>query len=218
MSDPQPTEPTEPTDTGAQPTAEPEPQQPADQPPADGDKGFPDATPVKDMTVEQQAAYWRHQAQKHENAWRGRLGKYTPDQVAELERRSQELKSLEDANKTEEQKRAEREQALVDEASTLKAELERTRAAVKYGLTEDDLAALDGIPADKVDAIAGRLSAGRPPAPKAPSAEGQGSDGKPIDATPDIDAQISEAQKAGNVGLALSLTNQKLVAKATGKD
>lgn len=31
-----------------------------------GDKGFPEATPVSEMTSEQQAAYWKHQSQRHE--------------------------------------------------------------------------------------------------------------------------------------------------------
>lgn len=30
------------------------------------DKGFPDATPLTEMTVEQREAYWKHQARKHE--------------------------------------------------------------------------------------------------------------------------------------------------------
>jgi hypothetical protein len=40
---------------------------PADAPPqADTPDGFPANTAVADMNVEQQAAYWRHQARKHE--------------------------------------------------------------------------------------------------------------------------------------------------------
>lgn len=37
-------------------------------PPQVNDRGFPDNTPWRDMTPEQQVAYWRHQARKHENA------------------------------------------------------------------------------------------------------------------------------------------------------
>lgn len=32
--------------------------------------GYPDETPVKDMAEGQQAAYWRHQARKHEDRWK----------------------------------------------------------------------------------------------------------------------------------------------------
>ena len=35
--------------------------------PTVNEHGFPDKTPVKDMTDTQQAAYWRHQARKHED-------------------------------------------------------------------------------------------------------------------------------------------------------
>ena len=46
------------------------PAPPANQPPAD-DKGFPADTPLADMKPEEQAAYWRFQARKHENAYKG---------------------------------------------------------------------------------------------------------------------------------------------------
>jgi len=36
------------------------------------DKGFPENTPIADMTVEQQAAYWKHQARKHEDTAKAR--------------------------------------------------------------------------------------------------------------------------------------------------
>lgn len=32
-----------------------------------GDKGFPDGTPVAEMSAEQQVAYWKHQARKHQS-------------------------------------------------------------------------------------------------------------------------------------------------------
>lgn len=57
----------EPADSGGGATG-----QPGDNPPADTgtpkapDTGFPAATPVAEMTPPQQAAYWKHQARKHE--------------------------------------------------------------------------------------------------------------------------------------------------------
>ena len=36
------------------------------------DKGYPDDTPVAEMTAEQQAAYWKHMARKHENTAKAR--------------------------------------------------------------------------------------------------------------------------------------------------
>jgi hypothetical protein len=63
---------------------------PTNQTTANGN-GYPANTPVENMNVEQQAAYWREQARKHEKAWQGKLGRdVTPDayadQIAELER------------------------------------------------------------------------------------------------------------------------------------
>lgn len=58
-------------------------------PPADPGKGFPTGVPVADMTAEEQAAYWKDKARKHE----GRANAYglTPKQVGELQSRLTEL-------------------------------------------------------------------------------------------------------------------------------
>jgi hypothetical protein len=42
----------------------PETEQPAA--PAEADRGYPEGVSATDMTVEQQAAYWKHQAKKHQ--------------------------------------------------------------------------------------------------------------------------------------------------------
>jgi hypothetical protein len=61
-------------------------------PPAD-DKGFPDGTPVAEMTIEQQAAYWRTQARKHED--RVKAVGLTPEQVKELRDKATKHDALE---------------------------------------------------------------------------------------------------------------------------
>lgn len=58
---PAPPAPTPPTPT---PPVPPAPTPPA--PPAPPDKGFPDNTPIAEMTIEQEAAYWKYQSRKHE--------------------------------------------------------------------------------------------------------------------------------------------------------
>lgn len=64
------------------------------------DKGFPENTQVKDMTAEQQAAYYQHQARKHEDRNRDLLkitgGKYGDDLKAQLD----ELDKLRDKDRT----------------------------------------------------------------------------------------------------------------------
>lgn len=141
---------------------------------ADDGKGYPEGTPVRAMTPEQQAAYWRHHARKHEDALKGKTGGRTIDELVEAARK---LKEIEDSQKSEADKAKEREQAIATENANLKARIELLNAAVKYQLGEDDLAALEGVPADKVDALAARLAAKKPPVP---SAAGQGSTGREV--------------------------------------
>ncbi|MEU2013101.1 phasin family protein [Nocardia sp. NPDC019302] len=62
---------------------------PTDTPPESGGDtsaphGFPAETPVAEMTQEQQTAYWKFHARKHESAVKAYGGK-TPQQIAELE-------------------------------------------------------------------------------------------------------------------------------------
>lgn len=73
------------------------------------DRGFPADTPVEQMSVEQQAAYWKHQSRTHEGrskAYRTASGGKTPDELkgivseAEEARRNKltvDEKALEDA-------------------------------------------------------------------------------------------------------------------------
>ena len=51
------------------------------------DKGYPDDTPVTEMTSEQQAAYWKHMARKHENTAKAR--KDYDDVIAERDKLKQ---------------------------------------------------------------------------------------------------------------------------------
>lgn len=64
----------------------PKPDPPKNDPPKD--LGFPRDTPVAEMTTAQQAAYWRHNSQKHEERNRGLLkltgGKYGDDLAADM--------------------------------------------------------------------------------------------------------------------------------------
>lgn len=65
--DPEPA-PTPPAPTPPAPTPPaPAPTPPAPAPEPDKDLGFPKDTPVAQMKPEQQAAYWQHQARKHED-------------------------------------------------------------------------------------------------------------------------------------------------------
>lgn len=72
MTAPDPnTPPVEPITTAPEPTPTP-------------DKGFPDATPIAEMTVEQQAAYWKFQSRKHEGVANQYRAFGDPDTVKSL--------------------------------------------------------------------------------------------------------------------------------------
>jgi hypothetical protein len=87
--------------------------------PTVNEHGYPDATPIADMSTEHQAAYWKHQSRKHEQ--RANAG---PD-AAELERlraADAELAQRKAADMTETER-------LQKEAADAKAEAEAARAA-----------------------------------------------------------------------------------------
>jgi len=92
------------------------------------DPGFPANTPVKDMTVEQQAAYHQFHARKHENRVKA-FGSWTPEAIAALEKERNDLKAagLSDTEKAiteaEERGRAEVRQILA--AERVRVALER---------------------------------------------------------------------------------------------
>lgn len=150
---------------------------------ADDGKGFPEGTPVRDMTPEQQAAYWRHHARKHEDALKGKTGGRTLDELVDAARK---LKEIEDSQKSEADKAKEREQAITTENASLKSQVAALRAAVKYQLTEDDVETLMALPADTVETIAARL-ANKTPA--APPADGQGVTGGSVHEDSDLSAE-----------------------------
>ncbi|WP_311208732.1 MULTISPECIES: hypothetical protein [unclassified Aeromicrobium] len=78
------------------------------------DLGFPKDTPIKEMSAEQQAAYWKHLAQKHERAWQSKsLVDMTPDEVKALREENEELKrkTMSDSEKAIADARAEGERA-----------------------------------------------------------------------------------------------------------
>jgi len=79
------------------------PQDPPPQDPPADDKGFPADTPIAQMTPEQQTAYWRFQAKKHEKTAKSRADyddlKKAKDELEELKRQglTDQEKALEEA-------------------------------------------------------------------------------------------------------------------------
>lgn len=156
----------------------PEPVEPPVTPPALNEHGYPDATPIADMSAEHQLAYWRHHSKKWEAT-----AKAGPD-AAELERlraAETELATRKAAELSEtERLQAERDAAKA-EADTAKAvataataELLRAQVASAKGLTAVQAERLRGSTKEELEADADALIAAFPapqasqvPAPRA---------------------------------------------------
>ncbi len=164
---------------GTPPPADP----PADPPPpAADDKGFPADTPIAEMSVEQREAYWKHQARKHEQAWKDKAGDLTPEQVDQLRQAAAELEQFKRQNLSDQERAIAdaRDQAAAEAREQARREIggelvaARIEAAAAGRLTGEQLEALvdsidrtkyladDGkVDADKVKALVDRLA---PPA------------------------------------------------------
>lgn len=92
---------------------------------------FPANTPVKDMTPEQQAAYWQDKSRKHENRTKA-LGDWTPEKIKELEKERDALRSKTqtDTEKELEKARSEGRAEGIAEANKVKATYALEKALV----------------------------------------------------------------------------------------
>lgn len=148
--------------------------------------GFPDATPVAEMTQEQQTAYWRHKARKHEKNAK-------PTNFDEIAEKARQFDEQQEAGKTPDQR-------AVDAAAAAAAASARAEAIQKFGipavraqlqafrpnLTSDEIDELvedvdmskfitdDGVDVDRIKRLADKLTAptgngDTPPAAPAPN-------------------------------------------------
>jgi small-conductance mechanosensitive channel len=132
-------------------------------PAAVNEHGYPDATPIADMSSEHQAAYWKHQSRKHEQR-----ASAAPD-AAELERlrkADEDLKARQAAELTETQrlqKEAEDARAEAEAAKAAAAEvtsqLIRTTVATAKQLTPEQAKWLQGSTKEELEASADQLIA-----------------------------------------------------------
>lgn len=111
------------------------------QEPVVNEHGFPDKTPVKDMSDAQQAAYWRHQSRKHEDRVKS-MGDYDA-----LKAERDDLKAK---HQTADEKALE---AAKKEALEAGAASERAKIAPRLVAAEFKSANAGRIPADRLSAI-----------------------------------------------------------------
>jgi hypothetical protein len=117
-----------------------------------------------------------------DKAWR--LIENLRSDIDRLKPQAARAKELEDAQKTEQQRLAEARDAEKQRADTAEAQAARLEAAIRHGLSEEDLDLLDGVPADKVEQRARRLAERlaqniADPQPPPPSSRRQGGGTEP---------------------------------------
>jgi hypothetical protein len=104
-------------------------------------RGFPEGTPLEQMTDAQQAAYWKFHSRKHEDAVKAYAG-ITPDQAKQFKDRSEKLEydlASESEKKVADAKKAAAEEArgsLLPDVVAAKVDA----AAARAGVSEEDLA------------------------------------------------------------------------------
>lgn len=159
------------------------PRQP-ETPPA-GERGYPEGTPVADMTAEQQAAYWKSHARKHED--RIKAIDVTPEELARLRASDAEMQKLADASRTDMERIEARAVSAEQRVTQLEPELLRLQAAVKAALPAEVSAKLiagarrivgstaEEYEADAADYFGSAPIQFAPPAPPVPPALDQGS-------------------------------------------
>lgn len=110
----------------------------------DAPKGpeFPADTAVKDMTLEQQAAYWKHQSRKHEDRVKA-FGSITPEQAAKAAEDIEEArkKGLSDVERAVEEARSKATSEVT--AAAAKKEAETALKMALRGRTIDGSVAFD---------------------------------------------------------------------------
>ncbi|MEW1551356.1 hypothetical protein [Streptomyces tsukubensis] len=120
--------------------------------------GYPDSTPVADMSAEQQAAYWKHHARKHEARANSAP---SADELKRLRDRDAALKQREDADLSDSERATQEREALAQERDTATAsvtsltdENARLRVALEKGLTLAQAGRLSGSTAEELAADA----------------------------------------------------------------
>lgn len=160
-------------------------------PPAAGEPK-PTEKPAADTTD------WKAEARKHEQRAKANAAA------------AKELADLKAAQMSDEEKRAAELKTAAVERDQARAEAARERAARVHKLTDDDLALLDGVPADqfaaRAAALAKRIQAAAVPQQSGGEVGGQA-------AAADIDAQIAAAQKAGDLTRVIALKQRKYLTR-----
>lgn len=189
----------EPVDPPA-PAGDPAPPTPKVDPPA----------PPEPVDHEAEAAKWKALARKHERGQLDALGLKDTSELDALREAARRLTELEEADKTEAQKAADKAAEAEARATRAETELLRTKVAAEKGIPATEADLLTGSTRAEMEAVADRLAGllkpGTPPAPTG-SADGgpQGDPPSPVKQLTRADlkgmsaAEIVAARKAGQL-------------------
>lgn len=132
-----------------------------------------------------------------------------PTDYADLQAKALKLSQIEEANKTDAEKREEAFNTTAKERDEARRDAALARAALKHGLSEDDLELISEGPAEGIEAraekLAARLGEKRTAGPSS-SAISRTNTTKPAG---DFDAAIAAARTARNFPLVVTLQQQK---------
>ncbi len=122
---------------------------------AGSDKGFPDNTPVAEMTPPQQVAYWKHQSRK----WEGQAKQGpTPAEIQAWKDKAAAHDAAEQANMSELERERAKNAELAAENEKFKLDQMRQAAAKAAGLPVDDAEWITATDPDAAKAQAVRLA------------------------------------------------------------
>lgn len=132
--------PAQPQPPAPTPAVPPTPAPPAQQPatgtaPAAGERGYPEGTPVAEMTTEQQLAYWRYHSRQHEDRWKAL--DVTAEELARLRQSDAEMQRLAEASRTDMERVEARAVTAEQRLAAVEPELLKLRAAIEKGLPGD---------------------------------------------------------------------------------
>ena len=132
-----------------------------------------------------------------------------PTDYDELKAAAAELAQIREANRTEEEKRDEAFKTTAKERDEARRDAALARAALKHGLSEDDLELISEGPAEGIEARAEKLAArlGEKQS-SGPSSSAIGRTNAST-GTPDLDAAIRAAEESRDIPLAITLKRQK---------
>lgn len=108
---------------------------------AENDRGYPENTPVAEMTDKQAAAYWRANARKHEDRVKA-FGNLTPEELTTIRQRAGQFEALERESMSDKDKAVDEARRAEQAKATPRVVRAEFKASAKGVLSAEQLTAL----------------------------------------------------------------------------